>query len=501
MQCETLVELRNVVKIYDGNPVLKKVNFDLKAGEIHCLVGENGAGKSTLIKILSGAVTPDSGEIFAFGKVYKSLHPKQAIQLGISTVHQDSEVVDSLTVAENIFLGSEISIGRIPVVNRKQQNEEAKRIIKMLGTWLPPDELGANLSTAQKQILQIAKALLHKAKVIILDEPTSSLGLEETRSLFSILNNLKNQGIGIIYISHHLREIFEIGDRVTILKDGEHVGTYYVNEVTVDDIARKMVGRDVALFYKRRPVKIGRPVLRVSGLTRLGVVSEVTFDVREGEIFGLGGLVGSGRTELVSLIYGLDKPDSGEIFIDGQKVKIESPEEAIRCGICFISEDRHKYGLLRERGVLENTVIIKNKLSKNFMLRLSQEIKDTAQIAERLSLVFRSYHQPVKELSGGNQQKVIIGRWLLTEDRARIFIFDDPTKGVDIGARQQIYEAMLQIAESGKAIIMISSDMPELLSMSDRIGVMRKGKLVAVLDNRDRKLKEEELIRLFVGVE
>jgi len=492
-----VVELRSIVKIYGEHKVLKNVDFDLRAGEIHCLVGENGAGKSTLIKILAGAVIPESGEIIIQGKHVKALNPRLAIELGITTVYQDAELVDSLTVAENVFLGSEIN-SRLPFkINKRKQVEEARRIFGKLGIDLNPDEYVANLSTAQKQLLQIAKALHRSAKVIIMDEPTSSLGLEEARSLLNLLKMLKSQGLGIIYISHYLNEVFEIADRLTILKDGEKVGTFSSNDIDVNQVIKKMVGRDTALFFQRRPIQIKDVLLSVKGLTKKGVVENVSFDVRRGEIFGIGGLVGSGRTELVSLLYGAERPDKGEILLNNEKIEPKSPLEAMKKGICFVSEDRKRYGMFPGRNLVENLVIAKNKLSRGFLLSLNQEVTLSSEMVRRLSIAVADRDQLIEELSGGNQQKTIIGRWLLNSG-AMLYIFDEPTKGVDIGAREQIYEIILQLAEQGKSIIMVSSDMPELLSMSDRIGVMRNGEMTHILDNRN--VKEEDLMKLFIGV-
>lgn len=494
---ERLVELRNIVKIYGEHMVLKSVDFDLHAGEIHCLVGENGAGKSTLIKILSGAVSPESGEIVILGKKMKTLNPRLAIEMGITTVYQDAEIVDSLTVAENIFLGNELNSKMPFKIDKQRQADETQKILENLGIDLDANELAGNLSTAEKQMVQIAKALHRKARVIIMDEPTSSLGLEETRALLTLLKNLKSQGLGIIYISHYLNEVFEIADRITILKDGEKMGTYPLQEVDLNTVVKKMVGRDTALFFQRKKVPIGDVRFYVRNLTKKGIVEDVSFDVRAGEIFGIGGLVGSGRTELVSLIYGALRPDSGEIVMDGKTVVLKSPIDAMKKGICFVSEDRKKYGMFLGRNVVENLVAVKNKLSRRFLLNLSEELRLSTQTVNKLSIAVSDRDQLIEELSGGNQQKVIIGRWLLNTDAA-FYIFDEPTKGVDIGAREQIYQIMLELVENKKSIIMVSSDMPELLSMSDRIGVMRNGRMTHILQNDG--LKEEDLMRLFIGV-
>lgn len=494
---KTIVELKDIVKIYGEHVVLKKVSFELKEGEIHCLIGENGAGKSTLIKILSGAVSPDSGEIYISGKLIKNMTPRLAVKLGISTVYQDTELVDSLTVAENIFLGEEKTKNSGFLVDRNHQNEQSRNILEALGIEISPDTLVGELSTAQKQMVQIAKALHRNAKVIIFDEPTSSLGLEETKNLMNLVRNLKEKGIGIIYISHYLSEIFELGDRVTILKDGENMGTYEVKAVDISAITNKMVGRDTSLFFKKRKVNIGEEQVQINNLSKEGIIHDVSFSVRKGEIFGIGGLVGSGRTELVSMIFGIMKPDKGEVRIKGKKLKINSPIDAIRNGICFVPEDRKKYAMLLGRNVVENSTIIYHEIQQNNLLNLKQELNLCSSMVKRLSVAVSNRDQLIEELSGGNQQKVILGRWLFDED-AILYIFDEPTKGVGIGAREQIYELMTELAEKGKSIIMVSSDMPELISMSDRIGVMRNGRMIEILENKN--IKEEELIKLFIGV-
>ncbi len=487
----------NLVKIYGHHRALDSVSFNLMEGEVHCLVGENGAGKSTLIKILSGAISPEAGQIFICGKAVGSLNPRQSIELGISTIYQDAELVDSLTVADNVFLGDEKS-GKFPlIVDSRGQEKRVKEIIDALKMNLPVDALVEELSASQKQMLQIVKALYRDSKVLIMDEPTSSLGIDETQALMDIVRNLRRRGIGIIYISHYLEEIFDIGDRVTILKDGVDMGTYNVVDIKVDEVIRKMVGRDASLFYKRDSAEIGDTQLEIRDFGKTGIVEDVTLSVRRGEIFGLGGLVGSGRSELVSLIFGADRPDRGEVVLNGRKLRIKSPGDAIRKGIALITEDRKKLAMLNGRDIVENSSLVHSENFKGFLLKKREERNLTNEIVNNLSVAVQDESQTIEELSGGNQQKIIIGRWLI--DDSLVYIFDEPTKGVDIGAKEQIYELMTGLAKKGKSIIMISSDMPELLSMSDRIGVMRNGRLVEILDNTG--IKEEDLIKRFIGVQ
>ena len=495
-QSATIVSLKEITKIYGQHRALDRVSFDLFPGEVHCLVGENGAGKSTLIKVLSGAVTPEGGEIFLSGKAVRSLNPRQAIEMGISTVYQDAELVDSLSVSDNVFLGDERT-GKIPLmVNSKGQLDQVRQIVDTLHMNLPVGVLVEELSASQKQMLQIAKTLYRDAKVLIMDEPTSSLGMEETRVLMDLVRTLRSRGMGIIYISHYLEEIFEIGDRVTILKDGGYMGTYPVSQIPVETVIKKMVGRDASMFFSRQPVEMGQTQFEVRKLARGGMVEETSFSVRRGEVLGIGGLVGSGRSELVNLVFGAEKKDSGEIFLGGKRVHVRSPKDAIRAGIALVTEDRKKLAMLGGRDIVENTSLVHNENFKGPWIDAREEQVLTAKIVKELSVAVQDRLQKIEELSGGNQQKVIIGRWLL--DDSLVYIFDEPTKGVDIGAKEQIYNLIVALAQKGKSIIMVSSDMPELLSMSDRIGVMRNGRLTTILDNDG--ISEEELIRYFIGV-
>ncbi len=495
-QDDILLEVEGLTKIYGQHKALDRVSFVLKRGEIHCLVGENGAGKSTLIKILSGAIAPEEGSISLLGRKFKSLTPRESMELGLSTIYQDVELIESLSVADNIFLGSEKK-GMLPfVIDTRSQNEKARDILDLLHIDIDEKAIVENLTPAKKQMLQIVKALHRDAKILIMDEPTSSLGLEETQSLMKLVGELKAKGIGIIYISHYLEEIFQIGDTITILKDGEYVGTYPKNSIDVETVIRKMVGRDASLFFRRERVPLGGTSFEVRHLSQRGVVDDVSFSVRSGEIFGFGGLVGSGRTELVNLICGIVRRDSGEILLSGRKLTIRRPKDAIKAGICLITEDRKKYALFGERSVTENVMIISNELFGGYILKLREENSSTDTKIGELKIAVSSRSQTVRSLSGGNQQKTVIARWLLS--RAEVFIFDEPTKGIDIGAKEDVYKLILELARGGKSVIMISSDMPELISMSDRIGVMRNGRLIQVLEGGN--VKEEDLIHHFIGM-
>ncbi|PIE34207.1 sugar ABC transporter ATP-binding protein [candidate division KSB3 bacterium] len=494
---ELLLCVEGVTKIYGSQKALDNMSFDLYAGEVHCLVGENGAGKSTFIKILSGAVSPDAGQIHILGKTSRFLTPSEAITLGISTIYQDVELIDSLTVADNIFLGSERRSNIPGVVDTKRQFQQARKIMNRLNITIDERALVEDLSAAQKQTLQIVKALHSEAKILIMDEPTSSLGLEETKALMQLVKDLAAKGIGIIYISHYLEEIFEIGDRITILKDGQYVETYNAAQVDVNTVIRSMVGRDASIFFSRERATIGETQFEIKHFSYKDVVKDVSFSVNKGEVFGLGGLVGAGRTELADLLVGIEKSEGGEMLLNGNTLSVHSPQDAIRQGICLITEDRKKFGLFGTRSVKENVALVHNELSSGPLLNLPRETSIVDSMIRKLQIVVSGQAQNVMHLSGGNQQKTIIARFLSSD--ATVFIFDEPTKGVDIGAKEEIYKLIVQLAKNGKSVIMISSDMPELISLSDRIGVMRQGQLTHILPAHEAK--EEELIKHFIGVE
>ena len=495
---EVVLSVSGLTKSYGAQrPALAGVSFELRAGEVLCVVGENGAGKSTLIKLLSGAIAPDSGSMSIRGTRAAALVPSQAMALGVATIYQDVELIDSLTVADNIFLGAERCAARGLVVDTRTQEREARRQLERLHLDIEPGALVEDLSAAQKQNLQIVKALHQEARILILDEPTSSLGYEEKRSLMALVKELKARGIAMIYISHYLEEVFEIGDGILILKDGEPVGSYRREAVDVDFVIRSMVGRDASLFYRRERAAIGPARVEVRGMRWPGVVEDVSFEVRAGEIFGIGGLVGSGRSELAGLLCGVYPRAGGELRIDGRSLAPRSPGEAIRGGIRLLTEDRKKYAMFGPRSVRENIAIVHNELSGGPVLALAKERGLTARLIERLHIAVSHQGQAIESLSGGNQQKAVIARWLTEE--ADLYILDEPTKGVDVGAKEEIYTLRVEFVQAGKCVNMIASDMPDLLSMSDRIGVMRAGRMVKVLANAD--LGEQYLIKEFIGVQ
>ena len=490
-----ILTIHDLTKKFGDSLALDRVEFNLYAGEVHCLVGENGAGKSTLIKILSGAESPDQGKITAFANEYSRLTPQQSIQAGIATIYQDVELISSLSVADNIFLGHEIT-GKLGVIDFSSQNRMARELMESMNINLPATALVESLSPAQQQTLQIAKALHRNAKILIMDEPTASLGVEETKVLLQLAKSLAAQNRAIIYISHYLREIFEIGNRVTVLKDGRVTGTFSVPNTDMAAITRCMIGRERSLFYDRDNVDPGNVVLQVKSLGRHGHFEHVNFELREREILGFGGVVGSGRSALMNVLFGAARATSGEIILSGRTLNLDSPTDAIAEGIAMIPEDRRSLAMFDLRPLLENIAIVDNEANHQ-LLNHAQENNAVQALVNRLHILTAGIKQRVGSLSGGNQQKSILARWLLSN--ARVFIFDEPTKGVDIGAKQQIYQLMVELIKSGKSILMVSSDMPELISMSDRIAVMRNGELVSILNAKG--VTERELLEKFLGID
>ena len=489
-----ILAIRDLRKTFGDTVALDNVHFTLRAGEVHCLVGENGAGKSTLIKILSGAERADKGRIIAFGNQYSRFTPRQSLELGIATIYQDVELVTSLTVSDNIFLGHEIKT-RFGLINYLAQNGKARELMDSMNIGFRETALVADLSPAEQQMLQIVKALHINAKIMIMDEPTSSLGIEETEALMEIVRKLTSQNIGVIYISHYLQEIFEIGDRITVLKDGRVVDTFDVRNTDLQTITKSMIGRERSLFYDRDAIEPGDVVLQVRRLSKQGHFENVSFDLHRGEILGFGGVVGAGRSALMNVLFGADRRDKGDILLNGRPINPHSPREAIEQGVAMIPEDRKVLGLFDLRSVLENIAIVTNE-THGFLLHLRQESTAVDALVKRLHIVTAGTMQTIGFLSGGNQQKAILARWLLTE--AQVFIFDEPTKGVDIGAKEQIYGLLVELAKNGKSILMVSSDMPELISLSSRIAVMRGGRLVTIVQAKE--ITEQTLLGYFLGI-
>lgn len=488
-----LLELKDISKSYSGVQVLKGVNIDLSEGEVLCFVGENGAGKSTLIKIISGAIQADGGTIKYFGKEYGHLHPRQVIDIGVATIYQDIDLVDNLSVADNIFLGCELR-NKMGFINAAEQERQADELLARLKLEnIRGKDLLADLSTAQKQCVQIVKALKNNAKILILDEPTASLGDKETKVLLELVKNLAKQGLGIIYISHFIEELFDVGETLLILKDGVQVVVRKTKETKPDQIIHDMIGRDANSFYKREHFPAGKRTLKIEHYKNKNTVQDVSFEIRSGEIFGLGGLVGAGRTELVRMIYGADPKISGKLYMEEREITPANPKDAIKKGVFMISEDRKGEGLLNLRSVRENIMITHNEEKEVINLKKETGIVDES--IKAFGIKVPSREAEITSLSGGNQQKAIIARCVL--DPGELYIFDEPTKGVDVGAKEEIYKHILNLAKADKFVIIISSDMPELLSMSDRIGVMHEGKLTDIM--RADETTEDDLMRKYLG--
>ena len=450
------------------------VSFDLRAGEVHALVGENGAGKSTLMKIVAGVYRPDSGSIRLGGVPILNESPRQALERGISMIHQELNLAPNLSVAENVFLGRAPTRGGL--IDWRRLYADVEALADRLGIDLDVRARVDELSVARQQMVEIAKALSLDARVIIMDEPTSALTERETEALFDIIARLKSNGVAVVYISHRLDEIFRVADRVTVLRDGRLVGTLPIAQATQPQLIGMMVGRELTTLFPKESVEIGDPFLEVRHLRRKGALEDISFVLRRREILGLAGLVGAGRTELVRVLFGADPLDGGEILLEGRPVRIRRPRDAIRLGMGFVTEDRKLQGLVLGMNVRENeTLASLAQVSKLGFLNLGRERTLAARLVEQLGVRTPSVEQEVANLSGGNQQKVVIAKWLAT--RARILILDEPTRGIDVGAKAEVHALMSRLASQGVSILMISSELPEILGMSDRILVMRQGRL------------------------
>ncbi len=467
-----ILEMKNITKRFPGVLALSDVSLEILPGEVHILMGENGAGKSTLMKVLSGAYVCEEGEIFFNQKKMEKWSPSISQKNGIAMVYQEFNLVPYRTVIDNMFLGRELKKGMI-FLEKKKMEEEVIKLLDSFGINLDIHSSVANLGVAQQQMVEIAKALLFDAKILVLDEPTAALTLNETKQLFRAIARLKSKGVAIIYISHRLEEIKQIGDRVSVLRDGKYIGTNMVDDVEVEDIVRMMVGREVSMMYTRNYCKHETTALKVENLNN-SKLQNICFELKYGEILGFSGLVGAGRTELARAIFGLDNLFSGDIYIDGKKVEKWNATKAIENGIGYVSEDRKDEGLFLNLGVHHNTTISSlHMMFKNGLINLGKEKKCTSEFVDKLKIKTPKVTAKVQNLSGGNQQKVVVGKWLNTEPK--ILIFDEPTRGIDIGAKVEIHSLMDKLVNQGNAVIMISSDLPEVMGMSDRIMVMADG--------------------------
>ena len=493
---DRILQVDNLRKSFPGVLALDSIDFDLRRGEIHCLVGENGAGKSTFIEILSGKYRPDSGAIRLGHEEFHYFTPHQSIARGIQTTHQEDHLAMGVTAAENIFMGH-LPKGRGGFFRLKECVRLAQALIDSLSLNVDVSKGAHELSPVEQRIVCIARALSRDTQILILDEPTAALGAEETAILLSMIKSIRDKGIGIIYITHYINEVFEVADRITIFKDGLKVGTHNRGETNKEHVISEMVGREFGSIYTRPDHEVGEVVLTVDGLQTRGVLNDISFTLRAGEILGIGGLIGSGRTELVRTIFGLDRKDAGEVTYKGRKINPSNPMQAIVEGFGFLTEDRKGSGLVMGRPVRENINIVNLNVNKPVFLNLPEEEKKVMEIVKKLRIITPGIDQLVMNLSGGNQQKVVLSKWLLSG--AVLLIFDEPTIGVDVGAKVEIYALMHELTKAGKSIIMISSDIPELLALSDRIGIMRNGTLVKILETPD-EMNGEIILQYITGV-
>ncbi len=475
---EYVLELRDITKIFPGVKALNKVRFQLKAGEVHALMGENGAGKSTFIKVITGVHKAEEGEMFLNGQKVDFRGPRDAQAAGIAAVYQHATSYPDLTVAENIFMGHEII--KHGLIQWKKMNEEANKLLRRMNAGFDSTAEMGTLSVAEQQIVEIAKALSTNARIIILDEPTASLTKSESEELYRIVDQLRSEGVSVIFISHRFEDMYRLADRVTVFRDAQYIGTYNVNEITNQELIKAMVGREISELFPKPQVEIGGEVLRVEGLSRTGVFKDISFSLHAGEILGFTGLVGAGRTEVIESICGITKPDAGHIYMDGKEIRIRRQSDAMKLGIVLLPEDRQKQGLLMSWGLGRNvTLPTMDKYAKGGVNDEKRERDISKRLLEDVDTKAVDIFQPASSLSGGNQQKVVVAKALGQE--MKVVIMDEPTKGVDVGAKAEIYSIMGELAGQGYAIILISSEMPEILGMADRIVVMCGGRITGTL--------------------
>jgi rhamnose transport system ATP-binding protein len=491
-----ILALKRITKWFTGTMALSEIDFNLYPGEVHALVGENGAGKSTLIKIITGIYQPDNGDVILNSEKVVFPDARASYDHGIAAIYQEASLFEDLSIAENIYMGHQEIRPFTRNIKWAALYAKADEFIRSLEVNLDSHALVKSLSIAEKQLVEIIKALSADAKILIMDEPTASLTKEEIDYLFRITRKLRDEGTGIIFISHRLEEVFEIADRVTVIRDGKMVGTVTKEQLDVNELVRMMVGRNLKTMYPKYAVTIGERSLRVEGLSRAGEFHDITFDLRRGEIVGLSGLVGAGRTEVARSIFGVVKPEGGRIFIEGQQVRIENPRQALERGIAYLSESRVEYGLILQMTITQNiTVPILKRFSRFGWINRGNEEETAKKFFELLDIRASSLDQKVGSLSGGNQQKVSIAKWLALN--AKILILDEPTKGIDVGTKAAVHKLMSDLANDGKAILMISSEIPEIIGMSDRILVMHEGILVSELSRSEAT--QEKILTAALG--
>lgn len=489
-----LFRLKNISKAFPGVKALNNVSISIEKGEVLALMGENGAGKSTLIKILAGVYKMDSGEIYCEEKKVQINDRNDSTKLGISIIFQELNLFSNLSVAENIFVNREFRKAGF-IYDREKANREASVLLEKVGLSCSPDTKLVDLTISQRQMVEIAKALSSDAKLIIMDEPTSSLTDNEVDKLFEIINNLKESGVSILFVSHKINEVKRIADRVHVLRDGEYIATLLKEEITEEAIIKAMVGRNLENIFDKQYAEIGETALEVKNLYTKNFLKNISFSVRKGEIVGFAGLVGAGRSEVMRAVFGLDAITGGEILVNGKPVRIKSPADAIKLGMGFVPEDRKNEGLFLRMSVMKNSsIVMMNKVSKHGVINSAQEYETTRSYVEKLNIKTPNMEKEVMELSGGNQQKVVVAKWLSNEPQ--ILIVDEPTRGIDVGAKKEIHNLISNLAKSGVAIIMISSEMPEILGMCDRIYVMHEGRIKSELSRGEAT--QEKIIEVIL---
>ncbi|HBE77890.1 MAG TPA: D-xylose ABC transporter ATP-binding protein [Firmicutes bacterium] len=489
-----ILRVVDIDKSFDENNVLKKINFSVERGEIHALIGENGAGKTTLMRIIGGIIPVDNGELYLNGEKVVFHNPIQAMHAGISIVHQELSLSPNLSVAQNIYLRREIT-NSFGFIKHNEMRNEAKKVFDKIGINIDPDRMVGQLSVGMRQIVEIAKAIALGPQIMIMDEPTSSLSENETRMLFELIRGLVKSGISIVYISHKISEIFDISDRISVLRDGHLIYTKKTSETNSNEVIQNMVGREITNLYPEKSSIVGETVLECKNLGRFGFFNNVSFILKKGEMLGFYGLVGSGRTEVAKALIGSDKLTSGEIFLTGKKVRFKTPRDAIKNGVCYLTEDRKVLGLFTTFSICKNLIsanldkfitkmgFLKNKVIKEESLALS----------EQMTIFSTNNELKVINLSGGNQQKVLLAKWICPNPK--VLIVDEPTRGVDVGAKALIHNKLRELTNQGMAIIMITSELPECIGLSDRIAVFKDGQITAVLENSKVELKQNEVIR------
>lgn len=493
-----MIEMTGITKSFSGNKVLKDVQFSLKKGEIHALMGENGAGKSTMMKILTGIYERDAGEVTVRGESVHYKNPKESEHAGIAVIHQELNILPYLSIAENLFLGKEKTFGKSGILKTKEMNQKASEILKRLDMHDDVRTEAGNLSVGKQQIIEIAKAISSNAEVIIMDEPTAALTDREIESLFETIRKLQETGVSFVYISHRMEEIFSLCDRITILRDGEYVGTKVIKETNFDEIVQMMVGRALGERFPERNADIGEVKLAAKGLARDGIFEDVSFEVRKGEVVAFAGLMGAGRTEVVQALFGYRKLTAGDIMLDGKAITIHNPLQAKKLGFGYVTEDRKTEGLIVDFSVQDNLSLTNfDKVASNGIVKSQAENNLYHSMVERLGIRLSGPTQAAKSLSGGNQQKVVIAKWLGIEPE--VLILDEPTRGVDVGAKKEIYSIINELAERGVAIIMVSSELPEVIGMADRVLVMHEGRLTGEVTKDD--MTQERIMHFATGGE